>query len=121
MTNSLYIKYRPKNFDQICGQKIVKQILINSILQNKINHAYLFYGIRGVGKTTLARVFAKSINCKERSKESYNPCNNCQSCNEINSFSSFDVIEIDAASNNGVEAASISITTKLEKLFISLQ
>ncbi|BDV03272.1 DNA polymerase III subunit gamma/tau [Candidatus Hepatoplasma crinochetorum] len=125
MTNSLYIKYRPKNFDQICGQKIVKQILINSILQNKINHAYLFYGIRGVGKTTLARVFAKSINCKERSKESYNPCNNCQSCNEINSFSSFDVIEIDAASNNGVdeirdikEKANYATTNSFYKIYI---
>lgn len=102
MTNSLYIKYRPKNFDQVSGQKIIKQILINSILENKINHGYLFYGIRGVGKTTLARIFAKSINCKNRN-ESYNPCNNCDSCNEINNFSSFDVIEIDAASNNGVD------------------
>lgn len=102
MTNSLYIKYRPKNFDEVSGQKIIKQILINSILENKINHGYLFYGIRGVGKTTLARIFAKSINCKNRN-ESYNPCNDCESCNEINNFSSFDVIEIDAASNNGVD------------------
>ncbi|CRX37131.1 / dnaX / DNA polymerase III subunit tau /:645973 Reverse [Candidatus Hepatoplasma crinochetorum] len=124
MTNSLYIKYRPKNFDQVSGQKIIKQILINSILENKINHGYLFYGIRGVGKTTLARIFAKSINCKNRN-ESYNPCNNCDSCNEINNFSSFDVIEIDAASNNGVDEirdikdkSNYSTTKSLYKIYI---
>ncbi len=98
---SLYTKYRPKNFDQVVGQKVAKEILINSIDKNKINHAYLFYGIRGTGKTTLARIFAKAINCE--SKVNNNPCNECNVCQSINNGSSFDIIEIDAASNNGVD------------------
>ncbi len=97
---SLYTKYRPKNFDQVVGQKVAKDILINSIEKNMINHAYLFYGIRGTGKTTLARIFAKSINCTNPINT--NPCNECEICTSINNESSFDVIEIDAASNNGV-------------------
>ncbi len=98
---SLYTKYRPSNFNEVVGQRVAKDILLNSIIKNKINHAYLFYGIRGTGKTTLARIFAKAINCK--SLEKGNPCDKCNSCKEIKSGSSFDVIEIDAASNNGVD------------------
>ncbi len=98
---SLYTKYRPQTFDQVIGQNIAKEILINSINKNKINHAYLFYGIRGTGKTTLARIFAKSINCEN--PINHNPCNNCSMCTSINNGSAFDVIEIDAASNNGVD------------------
>ena len=99
---SLYTKYRPNNFDEVVGQKVAKDILVNSIIKNKINHAYLFYGIRGTGKTTLARIFSKSINCPSFEEEN-NPCNKCDSCKGINNGSSFDVIEIDAASNNGVD------------------
>lgn len=98
---SLYTKYRPKTFDQVVGQKVAKEILVNSISKNKINHAYLFYGIRGTGKTTLARIFAKAINCENPTN--FNPCNECPVCISINTESSFDVIEIDAASNNGVD------------------
>ncbi len=99
--NSLYTKYRPKTFDQVVGQNVAKEILINSIEKNMINHAYLFYGIRGTGKTTLARIFAKAINCTNT--QNNNPCNECEVCQSINNESAFDVIEIDAASNNGVD------------------
>ncbi len=98
---SLYTKYRPMTFDQVIGQEVSKKILTNSILENKINHAYLFYGIRGTGKTTLARIFAKAINCQN--KQNANPCNECDICKDINTGASFDIIEIDAASNNGVD------------------
>ncbi len=101
MGNSLYLKYRPQTFNEVIGQEVAKKILMNSILENKINHAYLFFGIRGTGKTTLARIFAKAINCKNR--EGANPCGQCTSCKEIATSSAMDVIEIDAASNNGVD------------------
>ncbi|NQX83311.1 MAG: DNA polymerase III subunit gamma/tau [Mycoplasmataceae bacterium] len=98
---SLYTKYRPTNFNEVIGQKIAKDILVNSISKGKINHAYLFYGIRGTGKTTLARIFSKAVNCHELIEN--NPCNECDICVSINNGSAFDVIEIDAASNNGVD------------------
>ncbi len=98
---SLYTKYRPKTFDQVVGQSVAKEILTNSIRKDMINHAYLFYGIRGTGKTTLARIFAKAINCEN--PQNQNPCNTCGVCESINNGSAFDVIEIDAASNNGVD------------------
>ncbi len=98
---SLYTKYRPKTFDQVVGQSVAKEILTNSIRRDMINHAYLFYGIRGTGKTTLARIFAKAINCEN--SNDHNPCNTCSVCESINNGSAFDVIEIDAASNNGVD------------------
>ncbi len=101
-THSLYNKYRPNTFSDVFGQETAITILKNSIKLNRINHAYLLTGIRGIGKTTLARIFAKAINCDHLTKD-YNPCNKCDSCIAINESNSLDVVEIDAASNNGVE------------------
>lgn len=94
-------KYRPQNFDEICGQKEVIDVLKKSIQFKKIGHAYLFAGPRGVGKTTIARIFAKCLNCIE-GPTSY-PCNKCDSCLEIIAGSSLDVLEIDGASNRGID------------------
>ncbi len=94
----LYRKYRPKDFDGIVGQKYIIQTLKNSILSNKISHAYIFSGPRGTGKTSTAKVFAKTINCLNRKNGV--SCNECQNCLTYND--SPDIIEIDAASNNGI-------------------
>ncbi|MFA7600695.1 MAG: DNA polymerase III subunit gamma/tau [Patescibacteria group bacterium] len=99
----LYQKYRPQKFSEILGQNNIKITLQNEILHNKIAHAYLFCGPRAVGKTTLARVLAKAVNCTNRKENEYEPCNNCESCLSINGFSNLDVVEIDAASNTGVD------------------
>ena len=98
---SLYRRYRPTNFDEVVGQKYIIQTIKNSIMNEKIGHAYLFSGPRGIGKTTIARIIAKAVNCPNT--EEANPCNNCVACKSINDGSSIDVIEIDAASNNGVD------------------
>ncbi len=100
-THSLYNKYRPSTFDEVLGQNNAVKILQNSIKHDRINHAYLLTGIRGIGKTTIARIFAKTINCEN--PNNLNPCNECDSCKAINQVNSLDVVEIDAASNNGVE------------------
>lgn len=99
----LYQKYRPQNFSEIVGQNNIKTTLQNEILHNKVSHAYLFCGPRAVGKTTLARVLAKAINCQNRTSDNFEPCNECDSCLSISNFSNLDVIEIDAASNTGVD------------------
>ena len=97
-------KYRPQRFEDIIGQDHITRTLQNAISEGRVHHAYLFTGIRGIGKTTLARIFSKMLNCKEPSKEgSPEPCNKCPSCVEITNGSSIDVQEIDGASNNGVE------------------
>ncbi|MBU0647292.1 DNA polymerase III subunit gamma/tau [Patescibacteria group bacterium] len=101
--STLYRKYRPQNFLEVVGQNHIKLILEQEIKTNKIAHAYLFCGPRAVGKTTLARVFAKAINCKERKVETADPCNKCFSCEEITVGRALDVIEIDAASHTGVD------------------
>ena len=98
MYQALYRKYRPKTLDDICGQDAIVKIIKNSILNNKISHAYLFTGPRGTGKTSLAKVFSKIVNCEN--PVDCKPCDNCVNCTQINNS---DIIEIDAASNNGVD------------------
>lgn len=98
---ALYRKWRPDNFDEVKGQDAIVRTLRNQILYDRIGHAYLFCGTRGTGKTSIAKLFAKAVNCEH--PENGNPCNKCPSCQAINSQSSLDVREIDAASNNGVD------------------
>ncbi len=97
---ALYRTYRPKTFEEVAGQKHIVKTLKNALANNKIAHAYLFAGPRGTGKTTMAKLFAKALNCEEGIGHQ---CNKCSNCIEINEGSHPDVIEIDAASNNGVE------------------
>lgn len=98
---ALYRTYRPQSFSDIIGQEAVVKTLKNEIREKKISHAYLFCGPRGTGKTTIARIFAKALNCPF--EDNSEPCNKCDICREITEGLNPDVIEIDAASNNGVE------------------
>jgi len=122
----LYRKYRPRTFREVVGQEHVIRTLTNALILGKVAHAYLFCGPRGTGKTTVARLLAKAVNCEVRSKKyevrstndkneqnsefrlqtsklSYEPCNKCSVCQEINEGRSLDLIEIDAASNRGID------------------
>ena len=99
----LYRKYRPKTFAEITGQEHVVQTLTNALSSHMVSHAYLFCGSRGTGKTTIARLLAKAVNCENRKEGTAEPCNQCSSCNEINESRAIDLIEIDAASNRGVD------------------
>lgn len=99
----LYRKYRPKNLSEVVGQEHIKKALTNAISLNKISHAYLFTGPRGTGKTSIARILAKSLNCKDG--PTVTPCEVCPSCVDIKNSTPMDVIEIDAASNRKVEDA----------------
>ena len=96
---ALYRKYRPKDLEEVVGQSEIKKILASSVKNGTISHAYLFSGPRGTGKTTMAKIFAKMVNCTDNVDG--NACNKCESC--LNILNSSDVIEIDAASNNGVD------------------
>jgi DNA polymerase-3 subunit gamma/tau len=101
MSETLYRKYRPKNFSEIIGQAHIVRTLLGSIKNERIGHAYLFTGPRGTGKTSIARILAKTMNCEKLSKG--NPCEKCTACKTIDSRKSLDIIEIDAASNTGVD------------------
>ena len=98
---ALYRKWRPSNFDEVRGQDHIVTTLKNQIEMNRIGHAYLFCGTRGTGKTSIAKIFAKAVNCEHPVNGS--PCNECAMCRAVNEQRSMNVIEIDAASNNGVD------------------
>ena len=98
---ALYRKYRPQTFDDVVGQLAVPQPLKTQLVTDKMSHAYLFTGSRGTGKTSCAKILAKAVNCLH--PENGNPCNRCSACRSIDDGSCMDVLEIDAASNNGVD------------------
>ncbi len=100
MYQALYRKYRPKTFDDVSGQEVVIRTLKNAVINDKISHAYLFAGPRGCGKTSIAKIFAKLVNCKNSIEGK--PCNKCVCCTQ-NNDQNMDIIEMDAASNNGVD------------------
>lgn len=123
---TIYQKYRPRNFTEIVNQNHIKIILQNEIESKQITHAYLFCGPRGTGKTTMARVFTKSLNCGKRKNGQSEPCGSCEYCERITQGTSLDIIEIDAASHTGVDNvrdniianARVSVTPGKYKVFI---
>ena len=101
MYQALYRKYRPRTFDDVVGQDVIVKTLKNAIKNHKNGHAYLFFGPRGTGKTTISKIFARAVNCTD-SKDG-NPCGKCDNCKKSIEKECVDIIEMDAASNNGVE------------------
>ena len=100
---SLYRKYRSQTFADLVGQEAASRALQGAIISSRVAHAYLFSGSRGTGKTSAARLLAKAVNCSGRARDSAEPCNKCQSCVEMTAGSALDLIEIDAASNRGID------------------
>ena len=98
---ALYRKFRPDTFEDVKGQEAIVTTLKNQIKSNRVGHAYLFCGTRGTGKTTIAKIMAKAVNCENPVDGS--PCGECEMCKKISAANSMNVIEIDAASNNGVD------------------
>lgn len=96
-------KYRPSTFASVVGQQALTATLKNAVATNRLAHSYLFCGSRGVGKTSCARIFAKTINCEHVTPDG-EACNECESCRAFNNSTSLNIIELDAASNNGIDA-----------------
>src|ERR1035437_6837490 len=96
-------KWRPMRFDDVVGQEHVTRTLKNAIASGRLAHAFLFTGQRGCGKTTVARILAKAVNCPNAAANGYEPCNKCENCVAITEGRSMDVVEIDGASNNGID------------------
>src|SRR5579859_6969760 len=100
---SLYRKYRSQTFGDLVGQDATSRALQGAIISGRVSHAYLFSGSRGTGKTSTARLLAKSLNCSGRERDKAEPCNACPSCVAVNEGTALDLIEIDAASNRGID------------------
>jgi DNA polymerase-3 subunit gamma/tau len=98
---AFYRKYRPKTFKQVSGQKLIIKTLLNSIKYNKLSHAYIFSGPKGTGKTSIAKIFAKAINCTHNIDG--DACDTCDICKAFNNNELQDIVELDAASNSGVD------------------